>query len=92
MGSKTNLFQWIFIALFVLKIGEVRGYADLSWLTVAAPLIIGSILNWIYRLLDDTGILARTKEAALMMYVEDLKKRVIKKELNKLKKQQSNSN
>ena len=88
MKHSANIYQIIFAALLILKIGEVSTYADFSWFLIISPLIIGTINSYFLRALEATGITKKTKEALLEMYVAAVKRRVTNRELKKLLKEQ----
>lgn len=88
MISKLNLYQLLFAALFILKIGDVGKYADFSWWWVFTPLILGILRNVITWFLSAMQIPEKIRQEASMLYLESVRKRATKKAINNIKKEQ----
>lgn len=87
MTTKLNVYQLVFALLLVLKIGNVPGY-EFSWFVIISPLIIGTIHGFIWRLLEATKLPEKAQNEILGIYLNNLKKRTIRKSLKEFENEQ----
>lgn len=88
MISKLNLYQLLFAALFILKIGDVGKYADFSWWWVFTPFILGvmhSILMWFLNVMQ---ISEKVKQEAAKVYLDAVQKKATKRAIKEIEKEQ----
>lgn len=86
MVNRLNLYQLIFAALFILKIGDVGKFEHFSWLWILAPLVAGTIHGYIYKLMVIMGIPQGATEATLEIYLESVRKKATKRAIEDMKK------
>ena len=88
MINKLNVYQVLFAALLLLKIGEVGKFADFSWWVVFAPYMLGclhSLLMWTFHLME---IPDKFRQEAGIIYLDTIRKRATKRALKRIQKEQ----
>lgn len=86
MINRLNIYQVLFAALLLLKIGEVGKFADFSWWLVLLPYFLGlahNFLMWTMRLMN-----IQFEDEIAQMYLDTVRKRASKKAMKDLIKEQ----
>ena len=88
MINKLNLYQLLFAALFILKIGDVGKFADFSWWWVFAPFVLGALhtfLSWVAKAME---LPEKLRDEIGITYLDVVRRRATRKALKSLQKEQ----
>ena len=88
MVNKLNLYQLLFAALFILKIGEVGKYADFSWWWVFLPFLLGVLHSGLMWVAETISLPERMRSEVANAYVETIRKKATKKAIKEIQRKQ----